>query len=388
MHFHMPTLRGIARVRLSGPGRVPALVSKTLAAFPALPALLAAALFLLPNSPQAGVTNPDISALGQVIGGYTDDANSSAKDEPTLRSGEMEMVLDAYLNPYIKGWFTISGSEDGFALEEGYASVVKGLPWGLNMKAGKYRLGFGKINPMHPHAYPFIDPPRSLVSLLPGGEEGFNETGVQVSELLPTLGDWASTLSADLIEAKQFHPDRDFTRLGWLGRWANDFLIGDIGAVETGVSAATGKVIAPDWDPAYLYGADVKAKFYLPGASQLTVQAEGVYRRFQESRSDFPAAGDTSIVQDHRTGFVTFADYRYHTQWNGGLFYEQWDRDGVSNATDRAFRVFAGYAVLEESTLLRLMYEHFIPALSGEDPVNTVSLQLLFSMGPHKAHQF
>src|SRR4051812_47266647 len=95
----------------------------------ALQGILTAALLSAVPS-HAGVTNPDISALGQVIAGYTDDANSSAAKEATLRSGEMEMVLDAYLNPYIKGWFTLSGSEDGFAMEEGYASVVKGLPWG------------------------------------------------------------------------------------------------------------------------------------------------------------------------------------------------------------------------------------------------------------------
>ena len=53
---------------------------------------------------------------------------------------------------------------------------------------------------------------------------------------------------------------------------------------------------------------------------------------------------------------------------------------------DRAFRVFGGFAVMEESTLLRLMYERFLP--QDQDAINTVTLQLLFSMGPHKPHQF
>ena len=382
MHFPMRSQHALSCPR--------AIANSPAPFIPALSAALFAVLSAL-SPAQAGVTNPDLSAIGQVIGGYSDEPGSRDSGQAALRSGEMEMVLDAYLNPFIKGWFTISGGENGFSLEEGYASVVKGLPWGLNMKAGKYRMGFGKLNATHPHAYPFIMPPRSLVSLLPGGADGFNETGLQVSELLPTPGDWASTVSADLIEAKQFHPDREFTRLGGLGRWANDFLIGEVGAVETGVSVATGKNLSPESDPAYLYGADVKAKFYLPGASQLTVQAEGAYRRFQAYRAssanpiavDFP---DSVIVQDHRAGFVAFADYRYHTQWNGGLLYEQWEPDGQPSATDRAIRAFAGYAVLEESTLIRLMYEHFLP--DGADAVDAVSLQLLFSMGPHKAHQF
>ncbi len=369
MHIHMPALRVQSRTRAIG-----------------LSAVLLAVPLFVSNPATAGVTNPDISALGQVIGGYGNEPGSPDSGQAALHSGEMEMVLDAYLNPFIKGWFTVSGSENGFALEEGYASVVKGLPWGLNLKAGKYRLGFGKLNPSHPHAYPFITTPRSLAALLPGGGDGFNETGLQVSELLPTPGDWASTLSADLIEAKQFHPDREFTRLGGLGRWANDFLIGEVGAVETGLSVATGKTISAEGDPSYLYGADVKAKFYLPNSSQLTVQADGVYRRFKAIRASGPAAADSDVVEDNRSGFVAVADYRYHTQWNGGLFYEQWEPDGKVSAVDRAFRVFAGYAVLEESTLIRVMYEHFLP--DGAEAVDAVSLQLLFSMGPHKAHQF
>jgi hypothetical protein len=53
---------------------------------------------------------------------------------------------------------------------------------------------------------------------------------------------------------------------------------------------------------------------------------------------------------------------------------------------DRAVRVFAGYTMLEESTLLRFAYEYFMP--EGEIAVNGVSAQILYSMGPHKAHKF
>ena len=331
------------------------------------------AAFMLAAPALAGVANPDLSAIGQVLGGYTDDAASADPEQPTLNLGEAEIVLDAYLNPFIKGWFTLSGGEDGIGVEEAFASVVKGLPWGLALKAGKYRLGFGKINPVHPHALPFISSPRSAQSLL-FGPEGFNETGAQVSALLPTPGDWASMLSADVIEGKAFHEGQQGTRLGWLGRWANDFLLGERGALETGISGATGVDSLGRESRAWLAGADLKTKFYLEGASQLTVQAEYILKH-----SHTPDPED-------RGGFYGFFDYRYHTQWSGGLLYEQWQPEGAADETDRAFRAFIGYAVLEESTLLRLAYEHFLPATG--DAVNTASLQLLFSMGPHKAHQF
>ncbi len=337
----------------------------------AVAALCAAGLF---RPAAAGVSNPDISALGQVLGGWTNDPASAEKGEPGLSLGEAEFILDAPLNPYFKGWFTLSGGPDGVGLEEAYASLFKGLPWGLAAKAGKFRLPFGKANPVHPHSLPFIDPPRSAQSLL-FGEEGFNETAVEVSDLLPTPGDWASTLTLDVIDGSSFHPGQEGTRLGYLGRWSNDFLLGESGALETGLSGATGTdSLGPD-TRAWLAGADMKARFYLAGGSQLTLQAEGIYKRSHP--------GGT---MEERSGFYAFGDYRYHTRWNGGLLYEQWERAGDPERIDRAARAFLGYAVLEESTLLRLAYERRLP--EGEEAFDTVTLQLLFSMGPHKAHQF
>jgi hypothetical protein len=348
--------------------------------------LLAFAMAIgLPQFIYAGITNPDLSAIGQVFGGYTDDPSSVDAQEPTLNLGEAEILLNASLNPYFKGALTLSASDEGVELEEAYTTMVKGLPGGLALKAGKYRLGFGKVNANHPHAYPFISPPRSLVSLLPGGDEGFNETGLQISSLLPTPGDWASTLSIDLIEAKSFHPDKDWTRLGWLGRWSNNFLLGEKGALETGFSAATGDDIDREWENAFIWGGDIKAKFYLPGASQLTLQAEVILHQGHAQDTSALIGIESEIRNENRAGFLALADYRFHTQFNGGFMYEQWENAEVMTL-DRAFRAFLGYSVLEESTLLRIAYEHLLPE-AGE-PVNSIALQLLFSMGPHKVHQF
>jgi hypothetical protein len=336
---------------------------------------------ILPLQAAAGVVNPDISAIGQVRGGITGDAGSPDQNRPALNLGEAEFIFEAALNPYFRGAFTVSAGEEGLGLEEAYTTMTKGLPWGLGLKAGKYRLGFGKANPVHPHALPFLEPPRAWVSLLPGGEEGFNQTALQVSELLPTPGTWASVISADVLQGDAFHPGDDRTRLGWLGRWSNSFMVGDGLAVEGGVSGATGMDAIDANARGYLLGADAKAKFYLSGASQLTVQAEAAFRR---SHSVDTAAGTVSA--EDRRGFYAFADYRYQGRYNGGLLAEQWQREGAASRTDRSLKIFGGYAVLEESTLLRLAVEHFMP--EGGPAVNTFSAQLLFSMGPHKPHQF
>lgn len=330
--------------------------------------------------PSAGIDNPDISAVGQVFGGITGDPGSPDREEPTLSLGESEILLEASLNPYLKGYFTVAAGEEGFGMEEAYATFLRGLPFGLGLKAGKYRLGLGKLNPVHPHAYPFLVTPRAWVSLLPGGEEGFNETAVQASILLPTPGDWASTLSAEVIEGAGFHPDEEATRLGWLGRWSNSILLGESAALEAGVSGATGMDNVAEDLRGYLAGGDVKVKFYLPKSSQLVLQGEGMLR--------YGHATDSlgGISGEDRLGCYAFADFRYQTRWNLGLLYDRADRAGEPDRIDRSVKAFTGYAVLEESSSIRLAYEYFMP--DGEDGFHSVAVQLLFSMGPHKPHQF
>jgi hypothetical protein len=299
-----------------------------------------------------------------------------------LSLGECEFILDAALNPYFRGFFTVAAGEEGFEIEEAYATVLRGLGYGLGLKAGKYRLGFGKLNPVHGHAYPFLDTPRGWADLMPG-EEAFTEAAVQLSLLLPTPGNWASTLSADVIEGATFHPDEEGTRLGGLGRWSNAYLFGDRAALEAGVSAATGMgsiaADARDW----LAGGDLKLKFWLPGNSQLVIQAEGAFRRSHESDTAVAPAGPS---QRGQYGLYAFADYKFANRWNAGVLYDQAERKTLARETDRAVTAFAGFAVMEESTLIRLAYDLSLP--DGEDASHGVAVQFLFSMGPHKPHQF
>ena len=42
-----------------------------------------------------------------------------------LSMGEVELVLDAALNPYLNGTFVVSIGAEGAELEEGYATVVR-----------------------------------------------------------------------------------------------------------------------------------------------------------------------------------------------------------------------------------------------------------------------
>jgi hypothetical protein len=102
-----------------------------------------------PATAGAGVVNPDISVLGQPFMRWTNDPGDPPPKRATFDPGEVEMVYDSYLNPHAKGYFVTSLASDGLSLEEGHFTLLRGLPAGLELRGGKYRVGFGKLNPMH-----------------------------------------------------------------------------------------------------------------------------------------------------------------------------------------------------------------------------------------------
>ena len=333
-------------------------------------------MFFSLQSLSAGVVNPDISALGSVLFTYQE----NLKHKFGLDLGEAEVQLDAALNPYAKGVFVLSLDKAGISIEEGYLSLIHGLPSGLSLKAGKYRLGFGKLNPAHPHAYPFITAPAVLAAFLPG-DDGFNDVAIQASYMLPFKGTWASVISADLLRGSVFHPDDDFFDPAVLYRWSNSFLIADSVPFEIGLSDTHGRNDTGTGSVTRIYGADIKFKPRISPLAVLVLQSE-----FFGSAGTVTELVTDKVIKDNRTGFYIFADLNLSGFYNGGALYERFQSPANNGKFTQNVRIFAGWSLMEETTLFRLMYEYSMPPNSR--PVNSCTLQVMFSMGPHKAHQY
>lgn len=329
----------------------------------------------------ACVTNPDISVIGQIVSNYTNDAQSENANTPTLDLGEIEIMIDSYLNPYAKGTFVFSIENDRFTTEEAYISSLRGLPNGLAVKAGKYRVGFGKLNQDHRHNYPFIETPRVMFAMLPG-DDGFNETGVQASLLLPTQGTWASMVSADILNGASFHPDETKSSRAWMSHWSNSFLIHDTHPLELGVSATQGTNNVHWNTKTQVLGGDIKTKIAVSNNVRITIQGEYFYNNSDVIVSTTTGSFDTRRI----SGFYAFTNVGFAQRYNAGIIYDQYQTPEHTDAVNRTIKCFFGYSLLEETTLFRLAYERFSP--DGATPVDTVMFQVLFSMGPHKAHQF
>ena len=128
--------------------------------------------------------NPDLSVIGDFRTNYQ--SNYSRHFDANMH--ETELSFQSVVDPYVRADFFVSISRNpetgNFStdLEEGYLTTIA-LPAHLQLKAGKFKQMFGRINPIHVHALPFTDLPNAYVRFF--GEEGLNDEGLQLSWLLP-----------------------------------------------------------------------------------------------------------------------------------------------------------------------------------------------------------
>jgi len=361
-----------------------------------------------PLTAGAGVGNPNLSVIAQPRLVITGDPEDPSRNRPVWDIGETEFVLDDYLNPYVRGNLTLAYTqEEGLALEEGYFDVVRGLPGTLNLRVGQWRSGFGKLNAMHPHVYPFAERFGVLAAFLPG-EEGLNETGLQASLRLPSPGDVALTASVDWLQGDSFRRERDATdpetdplsttdagdradesRPAALARLSAFAPVGERSGLELGLSATEGTNNVAAGTRTRVLGFDAKAKLWNSERSYLLLQGEALQLTREDAGWDGFAYTNDEVSP---WGWYLFADYNWNQRWNAGASYERFQQDGVDPAWNRAVGLFAGFAVMEETTALRLDWRREqmgTPDGAVEpDAIDVVTLRVIWSMGPHKAHQF
>jgi len=354
----------------------------------------------------AGVVNPNISVIGQPYLMVTDDPANPDHDRLRMDPGETEVVFDDYLNPFTRGYFTLALNEDGLELEEGWFRILHGLPGALNLKGGKWRQGFGKLNAQHPHTYPFFDGFHVLSEFLPG-DESFNESGLELSERLPSPGESSLVASLAWLQGDSFRQVRGDTigsgdpislsgdrseesRPAVLGRLSAFSLIGERSGLDFGLSATSGTNNVAAGTRTTVYGADAKAKLWNSERSYLVLQAEVL----KLDRED--AGWSCATGYAHETvkpwGWYIYGDYNWDLRWNAGASFERYQAADRDQAWNSAFGLFGGVALMEETTAFRVGWERFrtgsAPGDVQPDPVNTFTLRVIFSMGPHKTHQF
>ena len=124
-------------------------------------------------------------------------------------------------------------------MEEGYLTTLA-LPHHLQLKAGKFKQMFGKINSIHPHALAFVDMPNAFVRFF--GEEGLNDEGFQLSWLLPNHA-FFQELTVEVTDGPRDNPSfirSDKINYLRLAHLKNFWDLSDNATLEFGLSGVAG----------------------------------------------------------------------------------------------------------------------------------------------------
>jgi hypothetical protein len=141
--------------------------------------------------------NPDFSLIGDMrMVGHRQAPSDISDNKLRFDFHELEIVAGGYLNPYARADVTLGLTKGGIDIEEAYATLLKGLPWNLQIKAGQYLADVGLINTQHTHQWSWIERPLMFKRFF--GEEGLKAVGLNVSSLVPA-GPNAITISGNVF---------------------------------------------------------------------------------------------------------------------------------------------------------------------------------------------
>ncbi|MBD3789063.1 MAG: hypothetical protein IE885_01635 [Campylobacterales bacterium] len=284
-----------------------------------------------------------------------------------------EIAMHSTVGPYFDADAVFHLHPDEFEIEEAYITS-RAFPYGLRAKAGKFLSDFGRINPIHQHAWDFTSQPLAYEAIF--GAEGLNDAGVQLQWILPT----DAYLMAG-VEALQGSNDVSFGDIEknnlYVGYLKTGTDLTDNTTLLGGLSIAHGKnEEGLDTD---VYGADLTFKMMLDSYSSLAWQSELLYRD-----------KDTSQGDQDQAGYYTQLVYDYNQNWATGIRYERL----YKNLADMPHDLDRTSAMLEykpfEFSKFRLQYAYDRSKMFGDERKNISEILLDFTIeaGAHGAHAF
>jgi len=331
---------------------------------------------------------PDISAIGSFTGVYDgyDVENRSPergelfgkKDQPTFVFQEVEMGLQAVVDPYFRADMFVSFTPDGVDVEEAYATTLA-LPGNLQVRAGKFFSPFGRMNQQHPHVWEFVDPPLARGRLL--AQEVLSGPGVVGSWLAPTP--WFAQLELAAQDTAPF--DGLSPELTGLGRLLQYFPLTDAASIGVGLSGARRHEGAPgafrDLGCIDVYVRDRPAS----SRSYLAVQGELYLRKFHDAPVPGGVSGETESEKPEH-GWWGQAFWRQDAFLGYGVRYEEAPAAGISApGTERRVGAVLDWYPSEFS---RIALEGSYDRLPGGRDGFEGLLHFEFGIGAHGAHPF
>jgi hypothetical protein len=355
----------------------------------------------------AKVFNPDISLIGDFLGAA---GNSGSRYTPSLEMHESELGLQAIIDPYVRGDVFITFGEEGVALEEGYFTFTS-LPGALQLKVGKMRAAFGRVNTMHNHVLPWTDRPLVTQNLV-GGEDGIDDAGLSLSRIIPAPGQIFLEGTAQLFRGDSenvFRANRrsDVSTVERLRAYRD---ISESTNIEVGGSYARGQS-AFGGGTNQLTGIDATLRWKPLRRSiyhSFVARSEFIWARTSFAGLLNPLSGATGSPFIARPfGYYASADYQLGRRWFLGGRFDRSERGqcyptnpATSPGCSVALPAGGGSTVLTRDTGGSVLMTYWPSEFSqirgqvrrthyGEGPTaNEFLFQFILSMGAHGAHPF
>jgi len=320
------------------------------------------------------VFNPDIAVIGDFVG---TGGHNPLQPSPALEMHESEVAFQAILDPYARADFFVSFGEHGVDLEEGYLTFPA-LPGHLNLRAGKMRAAFGKVNTLHNHTLSWVDRPLVMQNFT-GGEEGINDAGFSLSRILPAPGGLFLEGTAQVFRGDSENVFRSWraNNLSTVGHLRGYRDISESTNVDVGFSYARGASTQAAGLFNNLYGMDATVRW--------KPLRRAIYHSFTGRAELIWDKNDAALTTKTPFGYFVSGEYQLARRWFvGGRF--DW--------SERALSAFdhdkGGSAILtywpSEFSQIRGQYRrtNYAEGLSA----NEILFQFLFSIGAHGAHPF
>jgi hypothetical protein len=336
-----------------------------------------------PAAASSRAFNPDISVIGNFLGTV---GRNEMSDEPALQLSEVEVAFQAAVDPYSRADFYVAAGPDGVEVEEGYITFTA-LPANLQLKAGKLRAQFGKMNTLHTHLLPAADRPLVTMNLV-GGEEGLSDAGLSLSHLIPNDIVFLELTGEVFAGRSEVFDSSARSRLNYVGRArayrdlteATNLDVGTsfaYGPTTVGLEEIEGELVGPILAK-QLYGIDVTLR-YRP-------LRLAIYRRFN-LRSELVWSRQELAPDVYGTafGFYGLGEYQFARRWYVGGRVDRSGRAIETDQVDTGGSVFLTFWPTEFSQL-RGQYRriNFAEGISA----NEFLFQFNFSIGAHGAHVF
>ncbi|NMB99591.1 MAG: hypothetical protein GYA35_04830 [Thermoanaerobaculaceae bacterium] len=310
-----------------------------------------------------------------------------------------ELYLYAPVDPYFDLYATIPFTEDGSEVEEAYF-LTTALPKGLQIKGGKFKSSFGRLNSQHEHVWDFYDAPLPYIAFL--GEEGLTETGFQINYIPQTpfylnIGAEVFQGSNELLFGKEAengpHCYTLFAR--------TSFDLGNYSTILTGLSAVKGNAKNESIESnsqfvgkSTLYDFEFTYKWKKSKYKGFTLQSEYLYRK---QNGDLEAENGSGYLKRIQDGFYIQGVYLFgNGRWRIGSRYDRLNlfKDDYKVNDENLYFGKDPYRISfmveynpTEFSRIRLQYNND-KSYRFQKTNREFILQFIFGIGAHASHSF